>query len=262
MAKWKINLMDTILFSIPILAFKKADGLIKKFSDRESGLDFITAVAEDLSIETELYGRGNLPKTGAVTIVSNHPGGPDVFAAILAIAEERKDMAILANELICVPSVEKIVIPVSTMAKKKVDLSAVHEAYKAGKVVVFFAAGKNSRYNEEGLLRDRKWRTSFLDFAEEYKTPVNILRIEGENSPLFYKVSKFRNRFKQLKNVPLENIFQLRELLRSAKIKVFLSKSTHHQPGKGVTRAEKRAIAEKMHSFLYTMDENNLEMKK
>lgn len=261
MAKWKINLIDGILSSIPVLAFKRANRMVDKYDNLDDGLDFIDAVAKDVGIVTDPYGVDNIPKTGAVTIASNHPGGPDVVAALIAISKKRKDMVILANELICIPPVKELVIPVSTLAKKKVDLTKVHEAYEAGKVVVFFAAGKNSRYNEEGLLRDRKWRTTYLDFAQQYKTPINIMRIDGKNSPLFYKVSNFRSRFKQLKKVPLENMFQLRELLRPANIKVFFSTSMNYQPEKELNRSEKRNIAEKMHNFLYTMNENNLKMK-
>lgn len=260
MAKWKMNLIDGILSSIPVLAFKRANGLIDKYG-KYLDHDFINAVADDIGITTTPYGVDNIPATGPVTIASNHPGGPDVLAAALAIAQKRKDFVILANELICIPPIENLVIPVNTLAKKKVDLTAIHDAYKAGKVVVFFAAGKNSRYNDEGLLRDRKWRTTYLDFAQQYKTPINIMKIEGKNSPLFYKVSNFRSRFKQLKNVPLENMFQLRELTQSSHVKVFFSKVIKYQPESELTRAQKRSKADSMYNFLYTMDENNLDFK-
>jgi len=134
------------------------------------------------------------------------------------------DNVILANRLVCIDPVKDMVIPVDTMSKKKVDINEIDQAYKDGKVVIFYAAGKNSRYNEKGELRDRRWRTTFLEMAKKYNTPIHVMKIEGGNSPLFYKVSKFRERNKWLKNVPLENMFQLREIMEAKGIlKFFIS---------------------------------------
>lgn len=260
-AQWKKNIANFILESIPILYIKKGNRIVEKYEHLKDA-EFMTTVAKDESIKLSVLPKGleNIPKTGPVTIVANHPGGPDVVATIIALAKVRPDMAILANELICVPPVRGIVIPVSPISKsKKVDLSLIDDAYKAGKVVVFFAAGKNSRYNEEGLLRDLRWRTSYLDYSQKYKTPINILMIDGKNTPLFYKISKFRNRFKQLKNVPLENIVQLRELMKPVPpINMFFSTPIRLDHDKKYKRRELRKIVNNMYSFLYKMDEDHL----
>lgn len=262
MAKWKVNLIDTILNLMPLLQIGRANKIGRKYKHLDK-VAFGEAAIKEIGFQVELIGKENLPKTGAVTIVANHPGGADVLATVTAMGRERADTVILANQLICIEPIKTMVIPVDTMSKQKVDMTEVHQAYRDGKVIVFYAAGKNSRYNEEGLLRDRRWRTTFLELAKQYNTPINVLKIEGANSPLFYKVSKFRENNKWLKNVPLENFFQLREIMEAKGVlKMFISKPIYFQnPEKEESKLELRVKADKLYDFIYTMNEDKLEFE-
>lgn len=259
---WKVRLFDGILTILPYLSVGKANGLVARFGHLRDA-DFIEAVCQDLNIHVKPIGEESLSPKGPVTIVANHPGGADVMATILAIATQRKDMAILANSLICIEAVENIVIPVNMFAKQrdqKVNMDAVHQAYQAGKVVVFFAAGKNSRYNDQGQLRDRRWRTTFLTLAQQYQSPIHIFKIEDKNSGMFYRVSRLRESVKALANVPLENMFQLREFLQpKANLRVLISKPIQPQHALDGNK-EMRDLADRMRNFLYNdMDEEHLE---
>ncbi|MCB0650455.1 MAG: hypothetical protein KDC85_04200 [Saprospiraceae bacterium] len=266
--KWpsrKVKFLDFILNRIPVLKI----GVINKMVDKNAhltGVPFIETICREAGIQVNLIGGENLPKTGPVTIVANHPGGADILATIVGLGKIRHDLAILANKLICIEPVKDLVVPIDMMGSQKVDPALVHEAYRQGKVVVFYAAGKNSRYNDEGLLRDRRWRTTFMEYAKQYNTPINVLRIGGKNSSLFYKVSEFRAKHKSLKNVPLENMFQLREILLSKGIvDMYLSKSVSFPPEiEGKERTAKQIIrnqTDALYDFIYTMDENNLAFK-
>lgn len=257
---WKVKLYDFILSLFPFLAIGRTNRLVKRFEHLKN-IPFMEAVVKDQKINVLPIGNENIPKSGPVTIVSNHPGGADVIGALIAIGKVRPDMSILANSLICIDAIEGLVIPVNMFARQKVDNEEIEEAYRKGRVVVFFAAGKNSRYDEEGSLRDRRWRTTYLSFAAKYNTPIHIMRIEDKNSPIFYKVSKIRQRIKQLKNIPLENMFQLREFTRSkTALKVFISKPNYlTELEKTLDKKALRGKADKMHDFVYEMDENNLE---
>jgi 1-acyl-sn-glycerol-3-phosphate acyltransferase len=253
-----VKLADFILiYFFPFLKIGSTNKLIDKIGHHKN-VDFVVAACKELNITTEFTGLDNLPKTGAATIVTNHPGGADILSLVSTLGEIRPDIIILANELICIPAIEDIVIPIKIIGNKKVDEALIHKAYQDGRLVVFFAAGKNSRYNKQGELKDRKWRISFLDFAQQYKTPINIVRIIGQNSPLFYKVSDIREKYSFLKNIPLENMFQLRELTRPSKMKLFLSTSFHYTK-EDDSKQDKRRKADILYNFLYEMDENNLE---
>jgi len=266
--KWKIAIGDFFLNIVPLGA-AKANRMLKKHGSKHKDHVFINHVIDDLGHKLDVVGVENIPETGPVTLVANHPGGADVVATISAIARKRPDHVILANELICVEPVVGIVLPVNTLAKnKKLNMDAVHQAYRDGKVVVFYAAGKNSRYNEDGELRDRKWRPTFIDFAIEYKTPITVLKIGGANANIFYKVSKFREKRPRFKKVPLENFFQLRELVKPKKYAIPLTFSepisydvVKRNIGSGETK-EKRDFADDLYNFVYKMDKDNLKFEK
>jgi hypothetical protein len=105
-----------------------------------------------------------------------------------------------------------------------------------------------------------------MEYAQQYNSPINVLKIEEKNSPLFYKVSNFRAKHQSLKNIPLENMFQLREILLSkGTIDIFLSKPVSFPPNpENENRTPAQIIRQRtdaLYDFIYTMDENNLEFK-
>ena len=260
MSTWKVKVVDFILNNLPVLMIGQANKIGRKYNHLKD-TDFVEATIKETGLAIDFIGKEYLDKTGPVTIVANHPGGADVLATAAALGRERKDFKILANKLICFYLVEGIIIPVDTMSKKKVDTNEIDKAYQDGNIVVFYAAGKNSRFNEKGLLRDRRWRTTFIDYARKYNTPLHVLKIEGANSPLFYKVSNFRAKYSWLKNVPLENFFQVREILTATGLlEMFLSKPINiKKVTQEETKQQKRQIADNFYDFLYTMNSDNLD---
>ncbi len=263
---WKKLIANFFLFNIPVLHIRKVNRLLAKYKHLEGGT-FIQAVCKDIGIPYTLYNAESLPKKGAVTLVANHPGGADVVGAIATFWDHREDFKILANELICVKPVKDIVIPVNVMKKNnKVDLNAIDKAYMNEELVIFYAAGLNSRYTEDGLLRDRRWRTSFLDYAYKYKTPIVVMHIDSKNTPLFYKVANFRAKRPSLKKVPLENMFQLREIFKQKdrKIDYTLSNAIPFEVwGPHYTEGDvkkNRELADSLYDFVYSIqkDKKNL----
>lgn len=261
MANWKAVIADFFLNNMPLLKIGRINRVLKKFIHLKNEA-FIDEVMRDLKIKVEFEGLECIPKEGAVTIAANHPGGADIFAMISALGEVRPDMNILANKLVCVNHVKDIVIPVDTMTKSnKVSTTAIDDAYEREEVVVFFAAGMNSRYNQQGELKDRRWRTSFLQYSQQYDAPVVLAHISGQNTPLFYKVAAIRKKYKSLKNVPLENIFQLREFVKAkGTINVRFSAPIYDIkcPESNDAQEQKkfcRNLADQFHNFVYAMKE-------
>lgn len=211
MSKWKLKIINGLLNALPFLYIRKTNKILHKYWHLDGG-EFIQKVNQELGVKVSYSGSSAVGYDGPLTIVANHPGGADVLATIDTLWRYRQDFKILANKLICVTPVEQLVIPVDTMKKKnKVNYQDIDKAYNEGNAVVFFAAGLNSRFNENGELRDREWRPTFLEYAFKYKTPIVCLHIETINSKLFYRVANIRKKFSSLKKIPLENIFQLRE---------------------------------------------------
>ncbi len=169
-APWKKKIANFFLFNLKFLRIGKTNKMINDLNPLEGG-DFIQAATKAIGFEYELHNDENIPSSGPVTMCANHPGGADVVGTIAGLWNRRKDFSILANKLVCIKAVIDLVIPVDLLrSKNKVDLNTIDESYKKNRLVLFFAAGKNSRYNAEGKLVDRRWRTTFLDYAYTYKT--------------------------------------------------------------------------------------------
>lgn len=262
-APWKKSIANWWLFNLKFLRIGRTNKLLKKYKHLQGG-DFIQAVTKDIGFESEIHNIENIPAKGAVTLCANHPGGADVVGAIAALWERRKDFSILANKLICVKPVADLVIPVDLLrSSNKVNLNVIDEAYEKKRLITFYAAGKNSRYNDEGELVDRRWRTTFLDYAYKYKTPIIVLNIITENTPLFYKIAKIRENSSRLKKVPLENMFQLREIFKQSgrKIDMYASRLIPFEEWsemyvEGDLKAN-RILADKLYETVYELTATN-----
>ena len=175
---------------------------------------------------------------------------------------------LLANSLVCVEPVIDIVIPVDKLSrtKVKVDLNEIDDAYKKDRALVFYAAAMNSRHDESGKLIDRRWRTTFINYALKYKSKIVVMHISGGNTKLFYKVARFRERFAALKYIPLENFFQIREFIKAkGETKIIFSNPIDADTLMKYTNdgspGEIRKLSDKLHDFCYNMSEDNLTFK-
>ncbi len=93
--------------------------------------------------------------------------------------------------------------------------------------------------------------------------PIVILNIKTENTPLFYKVAKIREKYAFLKKVPLENFFQLREIFKQKgrKIDMYASRlipfddwSQFYAPG---DIKKNRELADKLYESVYLLTATN-----
>ena len=99
--------------------------LFTSCSPRELERRFFVHAARIFGVSYEVEGVNNLPETGAVIVVANHPKGMPEGLALGAILQERRsDTKIVANaKLVQVPHIEGSVIPVDLTAP---GLSLIH----------------------------------------------------------------------------------------------------------------------------------------
>ncbi len=255
---WLIWIVDQILFVLPILKVGKANRILRRLR-RYKGPLFIEMLATVLGISVRIKGRSNIPKQGAAIIVCNHPGKADVIAMLktLLIECNREDTVILANKFICIKNVKKNIIPVDTLAPKgkKVPMEEIEQALIQGKLVVIFPYGLDSRYDDQGVLCDLDWKATFVDLAIRMQVPVIITHIGGtQNSELFHRVARFRQRSKLLKNIPLELAFLLRELVYAkSDVTIIFTREVAWQflDQHVCTTADKKRMAEVMRKYCY-----------
>ena len=157
--------------------------------------DFIDRVFDELKIDYLVQHDEikNIPGTGRVLIVANHPlGGLDGLALLRLIGALRRDVLIVVNELLMnIKPLKGVFLPIDVFGQdtKKPALSRIIDALNDEKAVIIFPSGEVSRAGAKGI-RDRKWLSGFLRIAEKTSAPILPVHIRARNSMLFYLASR------------------------------------------------------------------------
>lgn len=172
---------------------KEINTFLEKNSDIH-GITFIEKVLEYFNFGFRASNKDieNIPSSGKVVIVSNHPlGALDSLALISLIYSIRKDVKILANEiLMAVDPISSMLLPVDNMANKssKESVKAILKSLNNEEAIIIFPAGEVSRVRPTGI-KDTKWKSGFLRFAKKTNAPLLPVFINARNSSFFYFVS-------------------------------------------------------------------------
>ena len=158
------------------------------------GIEFVESILEffDFSYFVDDRERENIPSSGRVVIIANHPiGSLDGLALLQLIHGIRADVKIVVNDmLMALPPLRPMVLPVNNMggSNRKKELERIYNYLENGHAVIFFPAGEVSRFNSKGIV-DGKWHTGFLKIATKTKSPILPIHVTGRNSTLFYLTS-------------------------------------------------------------------------
>ncbi|MBX3042601.1 MAG: lysophospholipid acyltransferase family protein [Candidatus Kapabacteria bacterium] len=192
-----------------------------EIAGEKRGLDFIESTFNELNFKYIMSqsDKEKIPSEGRLIIVSNHPlGGLDGLAMLKAISEVRKDVRVVANDILQnLESLSELFIPldVYSMTKQKSQILNIEAALKDEQAIIIFPAGKVSRLRASGI-RDLKWQNGAIRFSGKTEAPVLPIFIEGRNSLTFYLSS--------LININIGMLMLPRELFRkrngSIKIKI------------------------------------------
>lgn len=159
-----------------------------------SGFEFIDKVLEhfNFAYQVSQLDRPNIPASGRVLIIVNHPlGALDGLALIKLVSEIRPDVKIIANDLLLkFEALESLVLPVNNM-NGKADRKQIHnimQSLRNEEAIIMFPAGEVSRLSGRGI-HDTHWKQSYLKLAQKTNSPILPVHISGRNSLLFYTSS-------------------------------------------------------------------------
>ncbi|PHS31447.1 MAG: GNAT family N-acetyltransferase [Methylophaga sp.] len=158
------------------------------------GFDFIDQVLEHFNFSYAITHRDrkNIPATGRVVIVANHPlGALDGLALLKLVSEVRRDVKIVVNDILMnFKAVKNVLLPVDNVTKttSKSSIANIIKSLNNDEAVIVFPAGEVSRIRPNGV-RDTKWSSGFLRFAKKTGSPVLPIFIAARNSSLFYSSS-------------------------------------------------------------------------
>lgn len=163
-------------------------------ADAYKGFDFIEAVLEyfNFSYTVSNKDKANIPSSGRVIIIANHPlGALDALSLIALVKEVRSDIKVIANDVLMqIEPLQNLLIPVDTLGQStaKESLKKIYEALSKDEALIVFPSGEVSRAHPTGI-KDAKWKKGFLKFAQKSHSPILPVFIDAKNSPTFYTLS-------------------------------------------------------------------------
>ena len=178
------------------------------------GMDFVEQVLETFRCSYTVTDRDreNIPVSGRVMIVANHPIGTlDGLALLKLVHDVRPDVRIVANDLL--ESVKPLApcllsVKVMTGSTLKEQIARIDRALANEEAVIIFPAGEVSRFGPGGI-RDGRWHKGFLRLAARAKAPILPIHVRGRNSLAFYTASMLVK--------PLSTVMLISQMFRSRK---------------------------------------------
>jgi putative hemolysin len=139
----------------------------------------------------------NIPVTGRVIIIANHPlGALDALSLIDLVKSVRSDIKVIANDVLShIEQLKDILISVDTFGGSfsKEALNSIYSSLDNEQAVIIFPSGEVSRARVSGI-KDIKWSRGFLNFAKKKNSPILPIYIKAKNSTLFYTMSSLNKR--------------------------------------------------------------------
>jgi 1-acyl-sn-glycerol-3-phosphate acyltransferase len=192
-----------------------------------TGIQFCKNVIQEFKIDVEIIGIENAPKTGGVTFASNHPlGGIDALAFIDQFSNYRTDIKFIANDILLnLDPMKDIFVGVNKHGNTATpSLKNLDAVLSNDESVVIFPSGFVSR-KKNGVVKDLEWKKTFVTRARKHGVPIVPVHIQGELSPFFYRLSRFREFIGIKANI--EMLFLVNELFKqkNTSIKIIFGKA-------------------------------------
>ena len=167
------------------------------------GIEFVDAVLDyfDFDYTVSSSDLQNIPTSGKVVIIANHPlGGLDALCLLRLISQVRQDVKIVANDFLAgFEALNSLLIPIDNykLRQSKNDIKKIYEALNNEEAVIIFPAGEVSRASTKGI-KDPNWNKGFLNFAQNTNAPILPIFLDAKNSKTFYTISLLNKTFSTL----------------------------------------------------------------
>jgi len=165
------------------------------------GTPWLEECVRYLDMTLIVEGKENLPDPAdgrLYTFVSNHPLGGEDGVALGAIIGRHYDSRFryLVNDLLMnLPGLAPLCIPINKTGSQARNFPAMVEAgFQSDNHILMFPAGLCSR-KKNGVVRDLPWKKTFISKSVQYKRDVVPIHFSGHNSPFFYRLANFSDRF-------------------------------------------------------------------
>lgn len=215
------------------------------------GFAFVERAIELLQLRYSVANtdRENIPVEGRVVIVANHPlGALDALALIHLVGSVRRDVKVLANDLLMqFTQLKPLLLPLPVFGGGSAHggARAAYRALESDEALIVFPAGEVSRMRAAGV-RDATWSPGFVRLALKTGAPVVPVHIAAQNSPVFYGVSMLAK--------PLSSLLLPREMFGAARARIELQVG-ENVPAAALTQStqQPQRIAQQMRTHVYRL---------
>jgi putative hemolysin len=176
--------------------FEEINAFLEKNKDKKN-LEFSDEVMNYFNIKVVVSGLDQIPKSGPVILVMNHPlGGMDGIAFISGVMRYRPDLKFIVNDLLMnVENLKDLFVGVNKHGRNSGSIrSQLKSAFSEDHALCIFPAGLVSR-KIKGEVRDLDWKKTFVTYARELDRNVIPIYIDGRLSPFFYNLHRLRKFF-------------------------------------------------------------------
>ncbi len=191
----KKNFRFAILYLMKAIKLDKINTLYKNNSDAAKA-NFVDALLSKLNIKYEVNEKDieNIPESGSLITISNHPyGGLDGLILLSILQKRRADFKIVANQFLNkIPELCDNFISVDPFRKNantEVNLSGIKKIINhldSKGVIGLFPAGEVSAFKTDSMkIEDCKWSKSAGKIIYKSNTPVIPVYFYGNNGILF-----------------------------------------------------------------------------
>ncbi len=167
----------------------------------KTGTEWLEECVRYLEMTLVVKGRENLPdpQDGRLyTFVSNHPLGGEDGVALGAIIGRHYDSRFryLVNDLLMnLPGLAPLCIPINKTGHQSRNFPAMVKAgFESQNHMLMYPAGICSR-KHHGVIRDIPWSKTFVVKSVECHRDIVPIHFSGQNSPFFYRLANFSDRF-------------------------------------------------------------------
>ncbi len=227
-----------------------------------SGIPFLEDVfKETFPIRFKLEGVENIPTSGGVVMVSNHPlGGIDGVSLLAAVGAYRKDVKFIVNDVLMnIKQLEPVFLPVNKLASNTKDTFRLIDAqFASDDVTLIFPAGLCSR-KTDGVIKDLEWKRTFVSKARANKRSIIPVFFEARNSSFFYNLSNFRKKIGIKANIEMFYLSDEMFRQRGQTFRIVFGKPI---PLAEYSKLKDQAAADAIREHVYLLGANpNLEFK-
>jgi putative hemolysin len=202
---WLWPLVKAVFY--PLLGYRKAVAVADTLAPL-GGREAMDWASGFLGMTTAASGVEQVPASGPAVVVANHPGGiADGIAVWDALKTRRPDLVYFANRdaLRVCAGLASLVIPVEwrveerSREKTRETLRQTIEAFKAGRCVVVFPAGRMAewKWSRHGLV-ERAWAPTAVSLARKFAAPIVPLGVAQRLSLAYYSLAQVSEELKNM----------------------------------------------------------------